>query len=99
LCGPDPAFQGLAPLIRWFCAGVIPLAGYQLVLLYQLSTELPGTLVFEAVLVVLYAGGLFFFHADGGQVVACLSAVSACALAGGLAMCLRRIPGAARGKT
>ncbi len=37
LCGPDPAFQALAPLVRQFSASVVPLALFNVSLLYLLA--------------------------------------------------------------
>jgi hypothetical protein len=88
LCGPDPAFQRELGLVRFFCAAVIPVACYQLLLLYQLSAGLAGTLRLELLVVGLYALALSFFHQDLWQVVACLAGAGILALLGGLALSL-----------
>jgi len=92
LCGSDPAVQPPYPLVRWFCAGVVPLALYRLVLYYQLALGLRWALIFEAVVVVLYLVALQLYHSSPEEVVACLSLAAGFAFLGGLALCLQKPP-------
>lgn len=88
LCGNQPEFLKLAPLVRWFCLAVVPLALYQLVLLYQLAVGVRGTLVWETAVIVIYGVLLYLFHSTMGQVVTCLGFVAVLGLAGALVISL-----------
>jgi O-antigen/teichoic acid export membrane protein len=92
LCGNQPEFLKLAPLARWFCLAVIPLALYQLVLLYQLAVGSKGVLAWETLVIALYAVLLNRYHGTKEQVVACLGAAAILALLGGLWISLVRRP-------
>jgi hypothetical protein len=88
LCGPQASFASLAPMVRWFSLAVVPLALYQLVLLYHLALGRRLAVLLLALVAGAYYLALQAFHGSPGQLVACLGGASALALAGGLALAL-----------
>lgn len=92
LAGPDPAFQAMAPLTRWFSLAVIPLALLQLSLAYLLAVRQRGLPLALAALVLLFWGLLEAAWRDERLVVAALGGVSLLGLALALIAALRRAP-------
>jgi O-antigen/teichoic acid export membrane protein len=95
LCGADPAFQGLAPLIRVFSAAVIPLALSQLALYYLLAARDYRALWALSAVAAAYAGFLQGAHGEAMAVVRALAAASGILLAALLALAF----GAKRART
>jgi O-antigen/teichoic acid export membrane protein len=92
LCGSQPEFQAYGPGIRWFCVAVIPLALFQLVLLYHLAMGERRALGMLALLTLAYWMGLELFHGSLLQVVSCLGVASTAALLAGLALVIVKGP-------
>ncbi len=97
LCGPQDSFTALAPMVRWFCLAVVPLALAQLVLLYHLALGRRLPVLLLALVTAGYYGLLERFHASPGQLVACLGGASTLALLSGLALALGPSGGKAAG--
>lgn len=92
LAGPDPAFQAMAPLTRWFSLAVIPLALLQLSLAYLLAVRQRGLPAVLAVLALLLWALLEHSWQDERLVVASLGGVSLLGLVLALGVALRRAP-------
>jgi O-antigen/teichoic acid export membrane protein len=89
LCGADPAFQALAPLVRVFALAVVPLALLQLALYYHLALGSRRLLQAMALAVPAYAALLQWWAADERAVVALLGGFSL----GLLVIALLGVPG------
>jgi hypothetical protein len=97
LCGPQESFTALAPMVRWFCLAVVPLALAQLVLLYHLALGRRLPVLLLALVTAGYYGLLERFHARPGQLVASLGLASTLALLSGLTLALGPWGGKASG--
>jgi len=84
LCGPDPSFLALAPLVRIFSVATIVQSLFQMVLFYLLAMRQRSGLGIMAVTVPVYYGLLIFHHEKPEDVVASLGFVAAAALLAGL---------------
>ena len=93
LCGAGDRFHDLAPLVRWFCAAILPMAMFYPVLYYLLAARNRGALAIEAVAVVGYALALQVFHDRFADVIAGLAITGTVVLVAGLALALRAAPG------
>ena len=77
LCGPDPAFLALSPLVRIFSVASILLALFQMVLFYLLAMRQRASRWIMALMVPFYYGLLVCNHAEPADVVSSLMLVSA----------------------
>ncbi len=98
LCGSDPKFLTLAPLVRIFSAAVIPLALSQLVLFYLLAARDYRALYFLGLAALIYALLLHGAATDSARVVHILGALSVSLLVAllGLALTGNKAPRPAR---
>jgi O-antigen/teichoic acid export membrane protein len=84
LCGPDPAFQALSPLVRVFSIATIAQSLFQMVLFYLLAMRDKAAVWIMGVAVPIYYTLLVFHHEQPGDVVASMGFVAAAALLVGL---------------
>jgi hypothetical protein len=89
LCGSDPAFQALAPLVRGFSLAVAPLALLQLALYYHLALGSRRLLHALAVAVPAYAALLQWWAPDEGAIIVLLGGFSTALLL----VALLKVPG------
>jgi O-antigen/teichoic acid export membrane protein len=97
LLGDRPELDQLGPLALGLAAAVVPLALFQLVMLYCLATHRRGLLPLMAGATALYAAALRIVPPSPAAFIACLGSVSTVLLAGALALALRGPAGGERG--
>jgi O-antigen/teichoic acid export membrane protein len=90
LCGPQQEFQVLASGIRAFSLAVVPLALYQLVMMYQLSVAPRAAAIVAAVLALGYGGALLRWHDNSAQVIGSLGICATLALIAALFLAFSR---------
>jgi O-antigen/teichoic acid export membrane protein len=97
LLGDRPELDQVAPVALALAAAVVPLALFQLVMLYCLATHRKGLVPMMAAATVVYAVALRTLPPSPAVFIACLGSVSTLLLAGALALALRGPAGAERG--
>lgn len=92
LCGSDPGFLDLVPLVRGFSAAVVPLALSQLVIYYLLAMRDYRIIWVLGGVLLAYMLGLFFWGADAGSVVLDFGLANAALLLFSMLLALRPSP-------
>jgi O-antigen/teichoic acid export membrane protein len=97
LLGDRPELDALVPVARSLAVAVIPLALFQLVMLYCLATHRQGLVPLMAVATAAYALALWGLGDSPASFIGCMGAMSLFLLLGGLALVVTQ-PGEARAK-
>ncbi|HXC63675.1 MAG TPA: hypothetical protein VNZ67_04920, partial [bacterium] len=97
LLGDRPELDQVAPVALALAGAVVPLALFQLVMLYCLATHRRGLVPLMAAATALYALALRLLPPTPAVFIGCLGSVSALLLAGSLTLALRGPAGGERG--
>jgi O-antigen/teichoic acid export membrane protein len=83
LLGENPEFQQLVTMVRWFSLSVIPLALFQIILMYGLAVHRRGAVLLLTALTAIYITALSVFGHDAWSLLKCLASISGIGLVAG----------------
>lgn len=90
LCGNDPAFQALIPLVRLFSAVAIVMALFQMAVYYLLALRKKGVSALLGALLLAYLAALQLHRAAPFQIVTAMAAIAAAGFLGSLWLAFKK---------